>query len=330
MKKISIVTINNPSLKSAQNLSCYLTKYEVKIFAKNRDFKKLDDILPIVWEKSDAVIFIMAIGAVIRKIAPFLKDKTTDPAILVVSLDLLKIIPLLGGHLGGANELALEISSKIKGCIPFITTATDQTKTLSFDTFAKKRGFEIENIDKLSFISNSMINQKEIKTATYKKLFETIENRKYLKLIDFKDIDEKSVLISPFSSSIKPLTLKPPVFLGIGCNRDISLDIMEKSVKEFLKKHSLKFSQIKNIASFEAKKDEKALLKFAQKYDFDIKFFDKKNINLLKYDFTPSKAKEFFAVKGVAEPSAILLSKYHELVIKKEVFYNSVTIAAAI
>ncbi len=328
--KIAVISINNPSLKAAKRLSLFLTSHDVRIYAKNRDFEKLDDILKKVWYENDALIFIMATGAVVRKIAPLLENKAKDPAVLIMSLDLLKVIPLLGGHLGGANELCEEICKKINGCISFITTATDQTNTLSFDMFAKKRGFGIENLSKLAKISNSLLNKKKVKVASFKNIFYSIENRNYLELIDFKEVDEDSVLISPFSHPKKPLTLKPPLYLGIGCNKGTSKDMIKEAFYNFLQKYSLNREQIKSVASFEAKKDEKGLLKFCEEFGFEIKFFSKEEINFLKYNFTSSFAKKYFDIQGVAEPCAVLSSEYKELVIKKESFFKSVTIAGAV
>ncbi len=336
MKTIAIVTINQPSLNAASRLCDYLEDYEVSVFSKSglkydRDnlkiFNKLDDILAPAWREFDAIIFILATGAVVRKIAPLLKDKTTDPAVLIINLDLSRVLPLLSGHLGGANELAEYLSLSIPECINFLTTATDQTSSLAFDLFAKEENLKIENIKQLAPISNALINQKEVKVYTYPSIFEKIKKYKNITLVD-QDHEELCVNITPFKSS--NLHLKPDLFLGIGCNRGVSAEVIEEGVKWFLKKHNLEFDQIKNIGSFQAKKDEKGLLEFASKYNFDIQFFEKDQINSLEESFSPSQAKKFFGLKGVAEPSAILISKYRELLIKKEVYNREITIAGAI
>ncbi len=328
--KIAIISINDISFKAALKLASFLKNHDVKIYKKDRDFIKLDDILKDIWEKSEALIFIMAIGAVVRKVASLLKNKSEDPAVLVMTLDLLKVVPLLGGHLGGANELSVEICKKIKGCIPFITTATDQMDVLSFDMFAKERGFLIENLFRLSKISNALLNGKEIEVATYENIFKSIEKKDNLKLIPFERVDENSVLISPFSNPLKPLTLKPPLFIGIGCNRGVCREKIKRAFLIFLEKYSLKREQIKALASFEAKKSEKGLLEFAEEFKLEIKFFDKESINSLESDFSRSFAKKYFDIKGVAEPSAVLASRYRELVIKKESFFKEITIAGAV
>ncbi len=336
MSSIAIVTINQPSLDSASKLCEYLGNYEVAIFSKSglkydgenlKTFNKLDDILAPAWSKFDAIIFILATGAVVRKIAPLLKDKTTDPAVLIINLDLTRVLPLLSGHLGGANELAEYLSLNIPNCINFLTTATDQTSSLAFDLFAKEENLKIENIKHLAPISNALINKKEVKVWTYPSIFEKIKEYKNIKLVD-KPHEGLCVNITPFKSS--HLHIKPDLFLGIGCNRGVSARVIEEGVKWFLEKYNLEFNQIKNIGSFEAKKDEKGLLEFASKYNFDIQFFEKDQINKLEENFSHSQAKKFFGLKGVAEPSAILVSKYRELIIKKEVYNREITIAGAI
>ncbi len=330
LSKIAIITINEPSLNSAKRLLPYLSDYEVDIYSKSEfnTYKRLDDILPKVWEEYDAIIAILAIGAVVRKIAPFLKDKATDPAILVINLNLDRIIPLLSGHLGGANELADILTSRLPNAINFLTTATDQTETLAFEMLAKKRGWRIENLKKLANISNRLLNKKEVKVATYLSIFNSIENRDYLKLISFDEIDKDSVVIAPYET--KQLHLIPKVTIGIGCNRDTSQDLIKEAFYTFLKSHNLKKEDISLLASFEAKRDEVGLLAFAKEEGFDLEFFDKESLNALEAEFSPSMATKFFNLKGVAEPSAILASKYKELIFKKEVYFKSITLAGAL
>ena len=334
--KIAVVTINQPSLNSACALAPYLYDYDVDVYGKDdlthnletlNIYKKLDDILEPAWNGYDAIICILAMGAVVRKIAPFLKDKSTDPGVLVINLDLSRIVPLLSGHLGGANELSDVIASRIERCENFITTATDQTKTLAFEMFAKKNGLEIHNLKQLALISNSLLNKKQIEVKTYENIFNSIDNKDNLVRVEECSSD-LCVNMTPFEG--KELTLKPSIYLGIGCNRDTSFEDIEASVLWFLEKYNLKMSQLKNIASFEAKNDEKGLLEFASKYNFDIQFYNKDEINSLEQQFSKSQASKFFDLKGVAEPSAILLSKYKELIIKKEVYEKKITLALAV
>ncbi len=107
---------------------------------------------------AEGIIFIGACGIAVRTIAPFLKSKTTDPAVLVIDEAGRFVISLLSGHIGGANEFALKIAEKI-GAVPVITTASDVSGTLAVDVFAKKNGLTI----------GSMQDAKEIAAALLRK-----------------------------------------------------------------------------------------------------------------------------------------------------------------
>ncbi len=336
--KIAILTINQPSFASAERLVPVLYEHTVTVYGKAglehtmddlQVYDTLDDILPDAWQQYDAIIAILAMGAVVRKIAPLLQSKATDPAVLVMNLALDRIVPLLSGHLGGANALAQTIASRLPGCLNFLSTATDQTGTLAFDMLAKERGWGIENLSALARISNRLINQQTVQVATLPGVFESIENRDNLVRVDWEEIDENTVVIAPHVHS-GALTLRPPVYLGIGCNRGTTEAEISEAFEMFLSRHRLQQDQIASIASFEAKRDEEGLLAFAKAYGLPIAFYDPEAINALEGEFSPSASTRFFGIKGVAEPSAILASTYRELLFPKEVYLNKITIAGAL
>ncbi len=380
---IAILTINQPSLTAAERLLAVLDEHTVTVYGKAglehaiddlHIYDKLDDILPDAWQTYDAIIAILAMGAVVRKIAPLLQDKATDPAVLVMNLALDRVVPLLSGHLGGANALAETIASRLPGCLNFLSTATDQTGTLAFEMLAKERGWAIENLPALARISNRLINRQPVRVATLPGIFESIENRANLVRVDWDAVESSEMFpvsldssgsrerkrpfqglgapLSPSSETsidgdsadlnilntvvIAPhlhtqsLTLRPPVYLGIGCNRGTSEEELAEAFEMFLKRHGLKREQIAALGSFEAKRDEAGLLAFARAQGLSITFYDPEAINGLEAAFSPSASTRFFGIKGVAEPSAVLASTYHELLFPKEVYLNKITLAGAL
>ena len=86
--------------------------------------------------QSDAIVFVGAVGIAVRAIAPHCRSKATDPAVVVLDECGRFAIPLLSGHLGGANDLARRLA-KACGAVPVITTATDANGVFAVDEWAK-------------------------------------------------------------------------------------------------------------------------------------------------------------------------------------------------
>ena len=337
--RIAVLTINRPSLDAAKRLRNVLAEHRCDIYTKeglakeNRDtygYEKLDDVLPHIWASYDALIALIAVGALIRKIAPLLRDKTSDPAVVALNLELTRVIPLLGGHLGGANTLAQTLADRLPSCINFVTTATDQTGTPAFDTLAKARKWRIVNLSRLATLSNAMINGEPVYVHTSETLFKSLPTHPTLRLASPSHplTPERSVVISPHIHS-QALTLVPKIALGIGCNRGIDAQAVLEAIEAFLFKRQLRIEDIETIASFDAKRDENGLLEAARKLNKPLRFFSKEEINALTSDFSPSASTRFFGLKGVAEPSAVLASRYRTLSFEKDVYFSSITIAGA-
>ncbi len=343
--KIAIATINNPSLESAKKLLPALKNHKCTVFNKSEEgdgfviFKKVDDIMATAWAEFDAIIFIMATGAVIRKIAPHLKDKATDPAVVIMTLDLKRIIPLLSGHLGGANELTAEISEALPDCVNFVTTASDQIKVLAFDMFAKKMAYKISNLKSLAVVANRIINKEIVQVVAYPPTIEALKN--------FEGYSEGSIVfVTPdtmenFDSEIPTVYMTPQrlgnnslqfhptkITLGLGMNRGTSKEEIDSSVKRFCFEQGLDIENVVALASFNAKADEVGLLEYASYLGKELKFFDEKEINALEENFSPSQATKFFNIKGVAEPASLLASENKTLFLSKRI-YGNVTVAAS-
>ena len=92
----------------------------------------------------DALIFVGACGVAVRSIAPFVRDKKTDPAVLCLDERASFVIPLLSGHIGGANALAARLAGAL-GAAAVITTATDVNGKFAVDAWAAQNGCAIED-----------------------------------------------------------------------------------------------------------------------------------------------------------------------------------------
>ena len=113
------------------------------------------------FEDSDAIVFIGACGIAVRSIAPFVKSKKIDPAVVVVDEQGKFAISLLSGHIGGANELAEEVAEIVHGQ-PVVTTATDLNGKFAVDVFAKKNNCFISDMELAKEISAALLAGKEV------------------------------------------------------------------------------------------------------------------------------------------------------------------------
>ncbi|HJX55309.1 MAG TPA: cobalt-precorrin 5A hydrolase, partial [Methanoregula sp.] len=101
------------------------------------------------------IVAVMSMGIVVRQIAPLIRDKWNDPAVVVVSPDLVYAIPVLGGH-HGANELAKELAGL--GIQPVITTATEATGRDSVEAIAQRSACDIINRESTRRVNSALLD----------------------------------------------------------------------------------------------------------------------------------------------------------------------------
>ena len=104
-------------------------------------------------KKRRSLLFIGACGIAVRAIAPFLTDKLNDVPVLVMDEQGRFVIPVLAGHVGGANELAVSLAERM-GSTPVITTATDLNHCFAVDLFARRNALHIVNKDGIAKVSS--------------------------------------------------------------------------------------------------------------------------------------------------------------------------------
>jgi cobalt-precorrin 5A hydrolase len=123
---------------------------------------KTGDQIPALFATFDAIIAVVSIGAVVRLIAPHLGSKETDPAVVVIDEAAKFVIPLLSGHLGGANALAGHLAT-VLGATPVLTTASDVRQTLAVDLLGREFGWRIEaSHENLVRVSAAVVNDEPV------------------------------------------------------------------------------------------------------------------------------------------------------------------------
>ncbi|MCI8894355.1 MAG: hypothetical protein HFI41_06805 [Lachnospiraceae bacterium] len=213
-----------------------------------------------------ALLFIGACGIAVRAVAPYLTDKLHDAPVLVMDELGRHIIPLLSGHVGGANALACGIGAAV-GAEPVITTATDLNGRFAADLFAKRNDLWITDRAGIARVSSKVLAGQKI-TVSVEPGHERQGSRmpEGLAGIPYPPAGYADLVVSSEERDFDAgLVLRPREYIiGMGCRRGKSLEELEAFIKERIREAGILEEQLSALASIEQKKHEPGLLAWCQ------------------------------------------------------------------
>ena len=272
---------------------------------------------------ADAMVFVGACGIAVREIAPHVRDKKTDPAVLCVDELGQFVIPLLSGHIGGANALALELAAQI-GAVPTVTTATDINHRFSVDAWAKRQGLIIDSMPAAKAVSAAILERDVPLRSDF-----PVRGSLAPGLIAGAD-GEVGIAVTcgteePFGTTLR---LIPQVLhLGLGCRRNTPKEAIAEAVETVLRQHGIDRRSIRCAASIDLKADEAGLLAFCRENGWPVTFYSAEELLRVEGDFTPSEfVRSIAGVDNVCERAAALGA---ERLIVRKTAQNGVTVAIA-
>lgn len=277
-----------------------------------------------------AIVFVGATGICVRAIAPFLRDKTLDPAVMTVDERANFVIPLIAGHIGGGNELARQLSTYI-GAIACVTTASDVNGRFAVDEWAVRNGLSIGSLKAAKAFAAAIVNNEAVGFEKDDFISVTGSLPKGMAIEEQCDTGLLVSIYDQHAPFMNTLQLYPKiVYLGIGCRRNTPLENIEALVLMAMENMHIDMRSVAGIASVDLKKDEQGLLAFADKYKVPASFYTAEELNSLEGDFTPSSfVKSVVGVSNVCERSAVFASGKGELLLRKTSL-NGVTVAIAV
>lgn len=293
----------------------------------------LQEYVRLGFESAGALVFVCAAGIAVRMIAPFIVHKASDPAVIVMDEKLKFCIPILSGHLGGANELARRLASAMKA-EAVITTASDLNGITAVDIFAANNGFMITDLVMAKEYTSALLNGETIYVmndtgdvtlqpvlpAGYE-LFDTLSCGGDAKLIR---IAYKMDSYRDNALNIVPRCLK----IGIGCRKGMPEDNIEAAVRECFDKHGLYVEAIEGVYSIDIKKDEEGILSFCNSIGARFVTYAPDELKAVEGDYASSDfVKDVTGVDNVCERSAMMTGS--RLLVGKEV-YPGITLAVAV
>ncbi len=282
------------------------------------------------FRQGNVLLFIGACGITVRTIAPHIGGKDMDPAVLVMDEKGRHVIPILSGHLGGANDWARRIA-RMTGAEAVLTTATDAQSMFAVDLFAKRNGLQIDDLKKAKRFSARLLAERKgilvFPDAFAQDLFLAGQEPPELEVRssgeklreertpgsddpEQKNFEEGNVFtVSPAVSADDALHLIPRcIVIGMGCRKGKSGRELEEFVLDILQEIGLDRRAVCTISSIDVKKSEPGLLSLADSLGAPFETFDADTLQkaaIENWTFAESeRVRETVGVGNVCERAA--------------------------
>lgn len=308
--KLAIISFTENGIKLSKTVAKRLSRRKVTLYTKCSRYTAEDLKVQRVKEslqvwtaqrmaEGDALLFIGACGVAVRAIAPNLTDKLHDVPVLVMDEEGQYVIPILSGHVGGANELARELAD-LMDARPVITTATDVQKKFAVDLFAKRNHLEIMNKDGIAKVSAKALAGEQLTIAIraqniecyHPKFCEVCEEdfteaenpllressmhkqdqevcgvEPPLRLVPYVKNQQIDIVVSEMPDNKNALIwLRPKRYVvGMGCRKNKASEELLAFYQETLEQAMVEPGEVYALASIDKKKDEPGLLAISER-----------------------------------------------------------------
>jgi len=286
----------------------------------------LSEHIKKIWSQYRGFIFVLSCGAVVRLVAPLLEHKSIDPAVVVVDPSGQYVISLLGGHQAGADQLARMVALAL-GAQVILTGASNNMKLPSVDTLGDPWGWRKGQGNWNQVASAIARGQKiQVLQENGSKLWQDNLPSGHPFVFEQNNSQDYQARISISSKISKDLSLDqvnwhPRVlYVGVGCSRNSSKELIQKSIEQTLERHDLSKFAIAALVSIDLKADEIGIIELAK--SFNIPFFTY-SAEALKQVQVPNPSAIVEAEVGtvsVAEAASILAGD--NLIVPKTIFQD--------
>ena len=300
----------------------------------------------------DCHVFVISVGAVVRMVAPLLKNKKVDPAVLCIDDANRFTICVLSGHVGQGNAFTDRVS-QIVANQPVITTASDAIGTLTVDILGRDLGWTLDDMDRnVTRGCAAVVNAAPVlfvqetgepgwwpaekplpEGVRYATSLDGVDPTAFEILLIASDRDLGASHPAHFANAVvyRPKSL----VLGLGCDRDTPTDLVERGVSTLLAKHGLSPKSVKEVATVDRKRDEVALLALCERQGWPLRTFTAAELDVVPGIENPSEmVQRHVGTRGVSEPAALLAARAERLVVPKQIYTEpgagrSLTLAVA-
>lgn len=316
--KLAIITVTEKGVEKAffikEKIECDI--FTISKFMREGTFlieNGLQNFFERIISKYDTFLFITATGIAVRTIAPFIKSKDKDPAILTMDEEGNFIISLLSGHLGGANEATKTLSEIIKS-IPVISTASDVSGKIAVDTIAMKINGKLESLETAKKVTSLIVAGKEV----ILKVPSNMENE-----------NPDGIIIISNRKNIEISKIIPQnIVIGIGCRKGKEKEKIIDAVKESLDELNICEESIRLFSTVDVKKNEIGIIETAKFFDRELRIISCDEVRKIEDRFEKSEfVKKSIGVSSVSAPSAFIASGRNGKFLVEKLKHDGITIS---
>ncbi len=332
MQRISVISFTENGRCLAREVQNCFKEWDIHCFTQ----EEIKEQGLARWTKEqmgqrNTLLFIGACGIAVRAIAPNLVNKLQDSAVLVMDEKGNYVIPILSGHVGGANELACMLAKRI-GAVPVITTATDINGKFAVDVFAKKNGLWIQNKEGIAKVSSKVLRGERITLSVEEGRIINTKLPDEIEVVPYPPEEPVDVLITADSIVCDALlTVKPKEYvLGMGCKKGKEEEKIRKFISKVLDREGIFEEQIYALSSVEQKAEERGFLGWSRKERIPFVTYSAEELNQVEGSFTGSDfVKRTIGVDNVCERAALRACENGGTLIVKKEAEDGMTLAIA-
>ncbi|MEF9953513.1 MAG: cobalt-precorrin 5A hydrolase [Clostridium sp.] len=309
--KIGIISHSYDGMRLSCRLMDLLRSkgYKVDIFTTKKNMKEnitstsLKEFSEALFKEYRFGIYIGSCSIAVRGIAPFVKDKKTDPGVIVIDDLGGHVIPILSGHIGGANSLAKVIGECINSNV-VITTGSDIRGIIPVDEFAVRNNLHIDDLNKAKYIASRIIDGFSVGLISEENIVSKVPHEYSLSSGDY-GVYIGSKLLSPFKNTLNLIPRN--LVIGIGCRRGVEKYRIYEFLLDLLKENNLSIHGLKVINSIDIKKDEKGIIEVSSMLNLPFNTYSADTLNNVQGKFASSGfVKSITGVDNVCERAALI------------------------
>lgn len=321
MNKLYVLSFTKCGRLLAERIQQAFSKEEIQLFSKE---ESAAEWVRRAFEEHADLVFVGAMGIAVRLIAPYLKRKDVDPAVVVLDEQGTYAISVLSGHIGGGNELCRTLAAAL-GAAPVITTATDLSGKFAVDSWAYRHDCVIPEISRIKTISAAVLREEPIGFCSDYPVMNELP-------FAVSDQAEIGICVSlnaekcPFETTLA--VVPRIVTIGAGCRKGSDAAAFEAFLLETLAGQKISLQAVKELVSADLKAEEACMKAFSQKYEIPFRVATAEALAEVKGTFSSSElVQRVTGVDNVCERSAVFFSKGQLLLPKTA--QNGMTVALA-